>query len=69
MRPPSLADARDVHDPACVVRDEDVKGGYVGLRWREGRVDVFDPDSLVPPPRPPKDRRWLPTLDLTLPAK
>lgn len=64
-----LADTRDVHDPARQVRDEEVQLDYVGLRMRNDRVEVFDPDSLVPPPRPPKDRRWLPALQLTIPTK
>ncbi|HEY2092694.1 MAG TPA: hypothetical protein VGJ81_12450 [Thermoanaerobaculia bacterium] len=64
-----LADARDVQDPARSVRDEDVQADYIGLRRVDDRIEVFDVDTLVPPPRPPKDQHALRGLVFDVPAR
>src|SRR6266545_1572761 len=65
----TLADTRDVQDPSGIVRDEDVQSDYVGLRVRDGRVEVFSVDTLMPPPHPPKDQHELRGLAMDVRAK
>jgi|GEM_PF-2852889 len=61
-----LADAGDVRDPARIVPDEDVQSDYIGLRLRGGRVEVFNVDTLVPPPHLPKDQHQLRGVNLNI---